>query len=192
MATGKKKGTAATQALPLTASKPELLVDGSDQTLRRLTLGFAVLGWLLTDVREGFAKLLGISPFQYVALQAIARVQSDEPWTARSLATHFRVTTPYVSMELRPLISKGYLSAQASPQDRRFKILTVTAEGAALLTRLAPIQQQVNNTLYGQFDQAGLVKQYETIERMIRDAEAADAFLKQTLLSRQINPAGKP
>lgn len=170
--------------LPLTASRQELLVDGNDQTLRRMTLGFAVLGWLLTDIRGGFSKLLDISPFQYVALQAIARVQPDEPWTTRSLAEHFHVTTPYISVELRGLLSKNYLEAQPSLLDRRSKHLVVTPSGVELLTWLAPVQQHVNDTLYQQFDSEGLVRQCEVIEQMIKDAQAADQYLRALVAER--------
>jgi DNA-binding MarR family transcriptional regulator len=170
--------------LPLTASRQELLVDGNDQTLRRMTLGFAVLGWLLNDIRGGFSKLLDISPFQYVALQAIARVQPDEPWTTRSLAEHFHVTNPYVSVELRGLLSKNYLEAQPSLLDRRSKHLVVTPSGVELLTWLAPVQQHVNDTLYQQFDSEGLVRQCEVIEQMIKDAEAADQYLRALVAER--------
>lgn len=168
----------------MTASRKELLVDGSDQTLRRMTLGFAVLSWLLADIRAGFAKLLNISPFQYVALQAIARVQSDEPWTTQSLARHFHVTNPYVSVELRGLLKNDLLAAQPSSSDRRTKHLVITPAGAEMLAWLAPIQQHVNDTLYQQFDSRGLVKHCETVETMIKDAEAADKYLRGLLSER--------
>lgn len=181
----------AARRLPLTASRKELLVDGSDQTLRRMTLGFAVLGWLLADIRAGFAKLLNISPFQYVALQAIARVQSDEPWTTQSLARHFHVTNPYVSVELRGLLNSHYLAAQPSPSDRRSKHLVITQAGAELLAWLSPVQQHVNDTLYRQFDSDGLVRQCETIETMIKDAEKADQYLRG-LVAERGPPKKKP
>lgn len=170
--------------LPPTASRPELLVEGKDQTLRKITLGFAVLGWILADIREGFARLLNITPFQYVALQAIARVETEEPWTTRSLAKHFHVTNPYVSVELRGLLTKNYVQAHPSSVDRRSKHLVLTPAGAELLSWLAPVQQHVNDTLYQQFDGKALVKQFKVIETMIKDAEAADQYLRQLAAER--------
>lgn len=170
--------------LPLTASNPSLLVDESDQVLRRLTLGFAVLGWLLSDIRTSFGKLIHLSPFQYVALQAIARLEHEEPWTTRILATHFRVTNAYISMELRPLLKQGLLNSESSPDDKRIKFLSITAEGLELLRTLSPVQQKVNDCLYSQFDQKGLTQQCLTIERMVKDAEQAKAYLQDLLATR--------
>ena len=171
--------------LPPTVSDPALLVDGTEQTLRRVTLGFAVLGWLLADIRASFGQLVHLSPFQYVALQAIARVASDTPWTSRSLAIHFHVSNAYVSMETRPLVKQELLSSQPSPEDRRAKFLAVTAKGTQLLTALAPVQQKVNNMLYSQFDQSSLAQQYRVIERMTQDAEQARGYLREVLSSRR-------
>jgi DNA-binding MarR family transcriptional regulator len=149
-----------------------------------MTLAFAVLGWMLADIREGFARLLDITPFQYVALQAIARVETDEPWTTRTLAKHFHVTNPYVSVELRGLLSKNYIEAQPSSVDRRSKHLLLTPAGAELLSWLAPVQQHVNDTLYGQFDGKALVRQFQVIETMIKDAEVADKYLRALAAER--------
>lgn len=186
MPVAKKRKAHDDQTLPPTASSPALLAGGSDQTLRRLTLGFAVLGWLLADIRASFGKLVDVSPFQYVALQAIARVARDEPWTMRALAQHFRVTNAFVSMEIRPLIEKGLLAAQPSPDDRRVKFLTLSPKGVQALTDLAPVQQKVNDMLYAQFDAKTLALQCQTIEQMIKDAEQANQYLKQRLSNRAI------
>lgn len=178
----KKKSESA--KLPLTASNPSLLVDDTDQILRRLTLGFAVLGWLLSDIRTSFGKLIHLSPFQYVALQAIARLEHEEPWTTRILAAHFRVTNAYISMELRPLIRDGLLNSQNSSDDKRIKFLSITEDGLALLRTLSPVQQKVNDCLYSQFDQKSLAQQCETIERMVKDAEHAKSYLQDLLATR--------
>lgn len=166
-------------------SSPALLVDGSEQTLRRVTLGFAVLGWLLADIRAAFGQLVHLSPFQYVALQAIARVAAESPWTSRSLAAHFHVSNAFVSMEIRPLVDKELLASQPSPEDRRSKLLTITDKGMELLVKLAPVQQKVNDLLYSQFDQASLARQHRVIERMTQDAEQARSYLREVLESRR-------
>ena len=172
--------------LPLTTSNPKLLIEGSDQTLRRLALAFAVLGWQLSDIRNGFAKLVHVSPFQYVTLQAIARVETDEPWTARSLARHFHVTNAFVSMELRGLLLKKLLQATPSPDDKRLKHLALTPLGAQALSEMAPVQQKVNDLLYRQFDAQSLAHQCHLIERMATDAQDALTYLHQVLETRTI------
>jgi len=180
----KKADPTATPSLPLTISNPALLVDDSDQVLRRLALNFAVLGWLLSDIRSSFGKLIHLSPFQYVALQAIARLEHDEPWTTRVLASHFRVSTAYISMELRPLLKQGLLSSQSNPEDKRIKFLSITEQGLDLLRSLSPVQQTVNDRLYAQFDRESLLKQSQTIESMIQDAEQARGYLQELLATR--------
>lgn len=181
----KKVRATSKSALPLTASHPSLLVGGTDQTLRRVTLGLAVLGWVLADIRAGFGKLVHVSPFQYVALQAIARVTADEPWTTQSVARHFRVTKAFVSMELKPLIAKDLIRADPTAADKRSKIFSLTEHGTHALVALAPVQQKINDLLYSQFDSAGLVQLSETIERMLTDAEQASEYLKQLLARRK-------
>ena len=67
----------------------------------------------------------------------------------------------------------------------------ITPAGAELLTWLAPVQQHVNDTLYHQFDNEGLVRQCETIETMIKDAEKADQYLRG-LVAERGPPKKKP
>jgi len=170
--------------LPPTASSPGLLVDGSDQVLRRIALAFAVLGWQLAEIRTKFGRLVDVSPFQYVVLQAIARVQTDEPWTVALLAQHFHVTTAYVSMELRPLTEKGLIRSLPNPSDRRSKFLSLSEKGERALLAMLPVQQKVNDLIYAQFDAPGLVRQCAVVERMVADAEKANKYLSGVLSSR--------
>jgi DNA-binding MarR family transcriptional regulator len=160
-------------------------VDGSDQVLRRLTLAFAVLGWQLADIRGKFGKLVHVSPFQYVVLQAIARVETDEPWTVASLAAHFHVTKAYVSMELRPLLAKALVQAVPDPDDGRSRHLSLTPDGADALASMVPVQQKVNDLLYSQYDEESLSKQCLAIERMVADAQKANDYLSRVLTNRR-------
>lgn len=82
------------------------------------------------------------------------------------------------------MLKKKLVQANPSPKDRRSKDLSLTPEGEAALTALAPVQQKVNDLLYAQFDGEQLVRQCRLIERMSTDAETALTYLRQVLDAR--------
>ncbi|MFM2044649.1 MAG: hypothetical protein RLY86_3225 [Pseudomonadota bacterium] len=68
-------------------------------------------------------------------------VFSSEIAAARGLSR------PHISATVTELMRKGLIGQEDDPTDRRRKLLTVTSQGLAVLRRLQPLRQRVNDAL---------------------------------------------
>jgi MarR family transcriptional regulator, organic hydroperoxide resistance regulator len=176
-----KPGAAVTRPrapkLPPTISRAALMVDGTDMLVRRITHQHFVLSSLLETVRSGFASLIGLSTFQYVLMQAVGRLTDKQQWTVRSTAREMHVTDAYASVEIADLVEQGYLAKVVNPDDRRVSFLELTDKGVSSLSAIAPIQQMVNDALYGHLDSNSALTYSNELSVLISRAESAISVL---------------
>jgi DNA-binding MarR family transcriptional regulator len=133
----------------LTASKPELLDEDGDRTLRGLLYDFFAFGRSLEAARARFASYVGLSPTQYLIMIAIKNSTLDEPMGINQVAARLRLSGTFITNEVNKLVSDGLIEKSAHPRDGRRVQLTATAQGFSLLTRLAAFQRPVNDALFG-------------------------------------------
>jgi len=77
----------------------------------------------------------GITPVQFGALQAVANSPGVDQ---RTLSGRVGLDTSTVAGVVDRLEARGLLQRSASPQDKRVRLLAVTAEGTALLHAVEP------------------------------------------------------
>ena len=70
------------------------------------------------------------------AVAALATIERAGPLTPSELAKHERIQRPTATRVLARLAELGLVERTADPTDRRCSIVTITAEGRALLKRL--------------------------------------------------------
>ena len=81
----------------------------------------------------------GITPVQFAALQTVANTPgTDQRTLARSIGFDTSTSAGVVDR----LEARGLLRRSASPDDRRVRLLTLTAEGQALLDEVTPGMQR--------------------------------------------------
>jgi DNA-binding MarR family transcriptional regulator len=134
---------------PNTVNRDELLVAGSDFEFRQFvhdSLGFSAR---LLAVRDGFAKLLGISGPQYTILISVAHLAERGPVTVSGIANHLHLSGSFVTTESNKLAKLGLVSKVTDEDDRRRVLLEVTEAGNQRLHELGEIQAQVNDVHFG-------------------------------------------
>lgn len=77
----------------------------------------------------------GVTPVQYAALQAIANQPGVDQ---RTLARSIGLDTSTLAGVIDRLEARGLVQRNASPDDRRVRLLTPTAEGLELLAQIVP------------------------------------------------------
>lgn len=134
--------------LPLSVNRPELLVDGSDETFRKLIHDLFVTATRFDEVREAFGRAIGVTGPQYFILVAVARRQNDGGMGIRALADYLGVAASHVTVEVGKLVTRGLLRKQPHPEDGRRVQITLTTSGKAALEDIAPLRQDINNILF--------------------------------------------
>src|SRR6478736_2682723 len=144
-----RKPRPASVPAPLTISRPELLINGSDRHFRRLVHG--LFGFLARHeaVRAGHAARIGLVGIEYTVLISIRHLAVEEAdISVNRVAEHLFLSGAFVTTVTNNLLKRGLIRKLPYPSDRRRVRLEVADKGNALLAELAPVQRQVNDVQF--------------------------------------------
>ena len=151
-------------ALPLTLSRPDLLVDGGDDAFRGMVSDMLHFGAALRDARERLAHAMGVSAPQYAILMAIARCKTPGGPTVSEIAAALRVSVPFIVAQNRALVAGSLLGKRPDPADGRRVRLSLTPAARSALVKLAPLQRRINDALFATITGA----EFDTMRRAMR------------------------
>lgn len=174
------------EALPLSVSRPAVLIEGSDHEFRRLIHRMILNEGRLVEIRKSFAKKVGVSGAQYTMLMTLLRLQGDTGISIGALAEFLEVTGPHVTGEVRKLAVKGYVRKSANPKDRRGVLISLTRLGRSRLLAAFAFIRNVNDILFD----GVTAEEFRTLVRFNQK------FTKSTDLAldwieREARPAGR-
>ena len=86
----------------------------------------------------------GVTPVQYAALNAVHAAPGIDQ---RTLARTIGFDTSTIAGVIDRLESRGLMRRGASPQDRRVRLLGLTADGAAMLAAVTPAMLRAQNRM---------------------------------------------
>ena len=161
----------------LTISRPELQVQGSDQEFRALVHGMLAFAARLEAVRSGFGSIIGLTGIQYTILISVAHLEEQGGVSVNTISAHLRVSGPFITIETNKLLGVGLLTKRQDVKDRRRVCLRVTRKGRDLLGKLAPIQVQVNDILFGFLDATQFRQLHGMVDEMSACGDRAVALL---------------
>ena len=143
-----KSEPAADSTLPLSVTRPEILVDGSDREFRRLIHRMLIGSARLAAVRECIAERIGVSGTQYTMLMAVLRLQGSAGISITELADYLEVTGPHVTGVIGKLAAQGFVRKMANPKDRRGVLVRLTPMGRKRLLAAFDFIANVNDRLF--------------------------------------------
>ncbi len=174
---------------PLTVSRPELLIKGSDQEFRRLVHGLFAYLAIHTGIRDGYAELLGIGGQQYTILLCIRHLGASKPVSVRTIADHLRLSGSFITVETNKLEAMGLVRKKRQTRDRRMLSLKVTPRGDQLMDSIAPLRRQVNDTQFSVLNAAEFRMLVATIYRLIESGDHALSLLQFLKADRRVRAA---
>ncbi|WP_454918253.1 MarR family winged helix-turn-helix transcriptional regulator [Xanthobacter sediminis] len=135
--------------LPLTVSRPALMVEGSDLAFRDLLHDMLAFAAVVEEVRDRLGGLIGLSGTQYTILTSIARLSDRAPnLGVNQVAEHLHLSGAFITLEVNKLVAAGLVTKAVNPDDRRRVVLAVTAEAERRLTELVRVQVPANDSLF--------------------------------------------
>jgi len=159
---------------PLTISRPEMLVSGSDRHFRRLV--HSLFGFLARHeaIRSGHGARIGLAGIEYTTLISIRHLDAEEgDVNVNRVAEHLHLSGAFVTTITNKLLRRGLIHKSIDPADRRRVKLQVSEKGDALLAELAPVQRQVNDVQFGCLSQSEFLQLLDMVERLIASSENA-------------------
>lgn len=176
------------ERLPLTVSRDELLVNGTDASFRHLIHRLLAYASSLEAIRAGLGTMIGLSGVQYTILICIAHLQDGKGVGVKEIADHLSYTGAFVTIETGKLAKLGLVEKHRNPGDGRRVLLNITPRARELLAGLAPAQRRVNDTLFASLDRSGfedLCALAETLCADARNTQALVEFLTDRKLANQ-------
>jgi len=161
---------------PLTVSREELLVEGSDRTFRTLVQGLLRFSAIHAAIRDEYASLLKLTGQQYTLLLCIRLLCDAGTVNIRTIADHLRVSGSYITVETKALEQLELVQRERSSQDRRLVSLSLTPRGMALLDSIASLRQRVNDVEFGCLSKQEFKLLVPLVERLVQSGERALAL----------------
>lgn len=135
-------------ALPLSISRPEILIDGSDGDFRRLIHRMLIGSARLSAVREAIGERVGVSGANYSMLMSVLRLQGTTGVSISTLAEYLEVSGPYVTGVINKLSAQGFVRKTANPKDKRGVLVRLTPVGKKRLLQAFEFICNVNDRLF--------------------------------------------
>lgn len=166
------------EEVPLTVTRPELLVNDSDMEFRNLINHLLGFSGLLQNIRNGFAEYIGLSGVQYTILVCIAHLDEGQKGVSvKSIANHLALSGAFITIETGKLDGQGFVRKVKNPRDGRGVLVQVTKDGNRLLSKLAPLQQNINDKLFSSLGREDFNYLNKLVDKMVIDAQDASALL---------------
>lgn len=143
---------------PLTVSRTALLADGDDSAFRHLVHDLLAFSARLEAVRDRFGSYLGLTGIQYTILVSVRHLQGEDGVGIKAIADHLGLSGAFVTIETGKLIRQGLLTKRPNPADRRRVLLQVSLQGDGQLAALAPMQREINDTIFAALDAEGFAR----------------------------------
>jgi DNA-binding MarR family transcriptional regulator len=169
---------------PATVSRAALLSQGSDAEFRGLIHDLIAYGHKLDACRDAFAAIAGISGAQYEILMLVSRADG---LSIGEVAARLHRSGAFITIEANKLAERGILEKAPDPADGRKVLLAMTSKSQALLERIAPYQQRINDVLFDFVDAKRFRELRALAAQLVGCGDRAVAMLE--LLQREAEAA---
>lgn len=162
------------QSAPLTVSRPELLVQGSDRAFRALVHGLFGFFARHEAIRAGHGARIGLVGIEYTVLISIGHLSVHEgDVSVNRIAEHLYLSGAFVTTVTNKLLQYGLIHKTPDPNDRRRVRLEISEKGWARLAELAPVQRQVNDVQFDCLSTDEFRQLADMMERLIDSSNRA-------------------
>lgn len=151
------------------------VADDSDRINRFIWSAFS-LSSHLHEIRQAWAKHLGVSGPQWLILFAIMSEDSENGVPVGRLAEKLHVKSTFITAQTKLLEERGMIVRTTSPVDRRVTLLSVAAETGYVINAGATERHSIHKYIFGDLTESqfeNLVSAMELIEDRARRARSS-------------------
>jgi DNA-binding MarR family transcriptional regulator len=167
---------------PLTISRDDFLVDGSDASFRRSIYTLVQCVSRLLSCRDAFGRELDLTPSQFAVLMGVAHAQGAEGVIIRELADDVALAPTHVTTEVGRLENAGFLTKRQCDTDRRSVRVSLLPHAEAEIARVAPFVRLVNDMLFRGIDAKSLGVAHQVARQLVLNSETALAEIRRRQL----------
>ncbi|MEM7223022.1 MAG: MarR family winged helix-turn-helix transcriptional regulator [Pseudomonadota bacterium] len=173
----------------LMVDRDELLLDGTDEKFRQFIFDTIAFSARMNNVIENHAKIVELSPPQYLVLTSIMHLSATQDVNVKTIAGHLHISGSFVTTSVGALVRKGLVDKVVDKTDRRRVRLKETPAARKLISRLANVQNQVNNIMFESLTGKELDVLSRIVARLLPSAERA-VMLQNHLVAEALAARG--
>jgi MarR family transcriptional regulator, organic hydroperoxide resistance regulator len=171
--------------MPLTVSRNELLVQGSDALFRRVIHDALAFSVRLQEIRDGLGASIGLAGPAYSILISIKYLSETGEVGVSRVSDHLHLSGAFVTLEIAKLVKMGLISKTPDPKDGRRVILKITKKAKTLLDDLVDTQRPVNDAIFGGLDREQFQAFAKIISSLVVGTEEGLSLLRFMAEQRQ-------
>lgn len=122
------------------------------ETANRLTWAITAINAHLEELRQIWARALGISGSQWMILAAISDLDTDDGVPVKAVAKMLHVEGSFVTTQSKRLETKGLVRRKPCPLDRRVVRLSLSDKALKQLGRDSDQQQAAADIVFAGFE----------------------------------------
>ena len=141
--------------------------------IRRFSWEIASIGVYLEELRQFWAKTLGISGPQWMIIVALADHDQGDGVAVNVVSKLLHVDPSFVTTQSKLLEKKGFVRRKTAVEDARIVKMSLTDKTTKHLANLASQQEALNQFIFADFedrDMADLTDKLATIKRRLEKA----------------------
>jgi len=141
--------------------------------IRRFSWEIASIGVYLEELRQFWAKTLGISGPQWMIIVALADHDQGDCVAVNVVSKMLHVDPSFVTTQSKLLEKKGFVRRKTAVEDARIVKMSLTDKTTKHLANLASQQEALNQFIFAEFedrDMADLTEKLAAIKRRLEKA----------------------
>jgi DNA-binding MarR family transcriptional regulator len=103
------------------------------------------------EIRQFWAKALGISGPQWMILMAVADLDKGDGVSVKAVSKMLYVDPSFVTTQSKMLEKRGLVRRRTSPDDARVVQMSLTDKASRLIASLASQQEDLNEFIFAEF-----------------------------------------
>ena len=124
---------------------------GNLDIIRRFTWEISSINMYLEELRQFWARTLGISGPQWLILMAISDLDKDDGIPVNVVSKLLHVDPSFVTTQSKMLEKKGFMRRKTSGDDARVVQMSLTDKTYKHIAGLASQQEELNNFIFAEF-----------------------------------------
>jgi DNA-binding MarR family transcriptional regulator len=124
--------------------------------VRRLLWDIASINIHLDEIRDFWAKTLGISGPQWMILMALADLDRGQGVPVKDVSTMLHVDPSFVTTQSKILEKNGFMRRIASKDDARVVLMSLSDKASKQISNLSARQELLNQFIFAEFDARAL------------------------------------
>lgn len=138
--------------------RPHKRAAGNHDLIKRFTWEISSISVYLEELRQFWAKAIGISGPQWMILMAISDLDKDDGVPVNAVSKRLHVDPSFVTTQSKLLEKRGLLRRKPSPIDARVVQMSLTDKTRNHLASLAAQLDAMNEFVFEEFDEDELTE----------------------------------